>query len=169
VKDKVVMKQRALRPECLLFIGTPDQREQGLLAQLRESVQVRITPDVLSAYSEVALCVPDFVFFSVTQQNTASLRLFRQLKHMNHTCVVVCHDTALQAFMGKGFDQRCWLPKNIPGASVLQNWKCQMLDLQHAEDRRRMFEIAALRPQRKALPAEIGKRRQALFHIAQPA
>jgi PleD family two-component response regulator len=171
------MKQRASRPESLLFIGEPDRRELSLLRGLRGTLQVKQVSDVMTAYRNIAKSLPDFVFFSVSQQNTDTLRLFRKLKRIDRLCVVVCHDTDMQAFIGKGYSNRCWLPKSIPGATVLQSWKTQMIGLCNAEDRRRIVEAVTLQQgvvRRRALidteqGAVFRRRRLPLFASARSA
>lgn len=71
------------------------------------------------------------LMFASGQQNTTTLRLFRQLRRTAWVCVAVCYEDSIQAFLGKGYRHRCWLPKNTRGAYGLFTWKEHVQHLNH--------------------------------------
>lgn len=139
-----------MQPGPLFFVGMPDRWEQMLLSTLHEQYTVQMLENATVVYQHIALTMPSILFFSTTQRNTATLRLFRQLRRLEHLCVVVCHTQTMQVFLGKGYPHRCWLPKNPTGMYSLLNWIVQIQSLTDGNGQTRLILPAPTIPSKSS-------------------
>lgn len=108
------------------FVGDTDNEERVVVDFLASTYCLRQFEEPRQVYQHLAQNVPHILMFSKQVMGTQALKLFRQLRHVEQVCVMVCQNTDIYAFAGKGHEHRSSAPNTQNGVQSLLDWSKRM-------------------------------------------